>query len=115
MSKITYLSIPYTFNPEKSFEIANIVAARLMSKGYIIFSPISHSHPIADYLDTELRTSQEFWMKQDIPLVSKCDEMIIVVIGDNGYSLIENSKGCQSEIKEAKRLEMPIKLYIYEE
>ena len=42
-----YLAIPYSGMAEESFRIANEVSAKLMNEGHIVFSPISHSHPIA--------------------------------------------------------------------
>jgi len=112
MNKI-YLAIPYTFNAEMSYRIANKVAADLMSKGNAVFSPISHSHVIADHLDPSLRFSQEFWMAQDLPLIDWCDEVHVIVIGEFGDELIEKSKGCQSELKKARELNKPIKTYEY--
>lgn len=109
-----YLAIPYTFNSELSFEIANRVSAVLMDKDTVVFSPISHSHPIADYMDEGLRYSQEFWMNQDLTLLSLAKEMCLVVIGKNGEKLIEESKGCQSEIKFAQENNIPIKRIYYE-
>lgn len=117
MNKITYLAIPYVWDAEKSFEIANKIAADLMKQGRIVFSPISHSHKIADHLE-ELRFSQEFWMNQDLSLLEKCDEIIAVVInlkGINGYKLIKESKGCRAEIKKAKQLKLPISYLHYNE
>lgn len=111
--KLAYLAIPYTWNAELSFKIANEVAADLMSKGYTVFSPISHSHVVADYLPDKLRFDQEFWMKQDIPILEKCDIMILIFIGENGLLLIKNSKGCQSEIKIASENNIPIEHYQY--
>lgn len=50
---IEYLSIPYShFDPlikKYRFEIANKITADLMKKGKIIFSSISHCHPLTDY------------------------------------------------------------------
>lgn len=115
MKNLTYLAIPYTFNPEYSFEIVNKVAAKLMNQGKIIFSPVSHSHPISNYLDERLRTSQEFWMNQDLPILSKCDEMYIIVIGKEGRKLIDNSKGCVSELEKAKELGINVTYYYHEE
>ena len=111
MSKKVYLAIPYTWNPEKSFEIANVVAAQLMEQGYVVFSPISHSHPVAQYLPPSLLTDHEFWMKQDIPLVAWADEIVAVVIGEDGYNLIEQSKGVQKEISIGKTLQKSIYYY----
>jgi len=112
---LVYLALPYTFNGEKSFDIANIVAAKLMNEGNIVFSPISHAHHISDYLDPELKYDQEFWMGQDLPMLSKCDKLAIVHIGIDGPKLIENSKGCQSELKHAKTFGIPVEQYYYEE
>lgn len=108
-----YLAIPYTFHPEKSFQIANKVAADLMNKGHIVFSPISHSHIIADHLAPSLRIDQAFWMAQDLPLVEWADEVNVVCIGEYGAELIEKSQGVQSEIKHAKHHNKPIKIIEY--
>ena len=113
---ISYICVPYTWNAEKSFEIANKVAADLMNKGYVVFSPVSHSHPVADYLDESLRYDQDFWMKQDLAILERCDEIHIVYIHNEDKSaitLIEESKGCQSECNKAKELNIPIKAYDY--
>ncbi len=49
MEKI-YLATPYTdFDPAvraARFFAVNKVAAHLMKKGFLVFSPISHTHPI---------------------------------------------------------------------
>lgn len=111
---ITYLCIPYSFAPELSFAIANEVAAELMLQGKVVFSPVSHSHHIADYLPKEHRTSHEFWMKQDLPVLRKCDELLVVVIGENGHQLIAESKGCHDEIGEAMIRQIPINYYQYD-
>lgn len=111
--KLIYLAIPYTYNPNESFEIANKLAAKLMQQGNIVFSPISHSHMIADNLPEHLRFSQKFWMKQDLPILEKCDELFIVIIGENGCDLIENSKGCKSEIQHAKDNNIPVRYIKY--
>lgn len=107
-----YLAIPYTWNPDLSFEIANKVAAKLMSEGEVVFSPISHSHSIADHLKPELRTDQDFWMHQDLPFVKMCDELKIIVF-NHCWNLINESKGVQREIQEAIENDIPITYYHY--
>lgn len=114
MNKLIYLAIPYTYNPDESFDIANEVAAILMTDGDIVFSPVSHSHKIADYLPEKMRFSQTFWMNQDLPILNKCDELYLVKIGKNGNKLINESKGCQSEIKCAIENNIPIKYFQYD-
>lgn len=108
-----YLAIPYTYDTVKSFEIANRVAAKLINHGHVVFSPISHSHAIADYLEPKLRTDQEFWMRQDIPMLEKCSEVYLIYTGD--YNLIQNSKGVQQELARARELGIPVTLYHYEQ
>jgi nucleoside 2-deoxyribosyltransferase len=103
MSKV-YLAIPYRYDPDQSFEIANFAAAYQMKLGNIVFSPISHSHHIADHLDAELRLDHEFWMKQDLPMIDWADKLVVVVIGCAGIDLIEYSRGVQEEIEYAKTL-----------
>jgi nucleoside 2-deoxyribosyltransferase len=103
-----YLAIPYSFNPELSADLANKAAARLMQDGHVVFSPISHSHGIADYLPPSLRTDSHWWMQQDLPFVDWADEVHVVVIGELGHELIEQSIGVQAEIKRAKQLGKPV-------
>ena len=114
-NKIIYLAIPYTWNPTKAFDIANRVAADLMEEGYIIFSPISHSHPIADWMEDSKRLSQEFWMHQDLPILDMCSELKLIVVGKDGMQLIEQSRGCQREKQQAINNQQPITYYYYEE
>ena len=97
-----YLAIPYSFNPDTAYRIANIVAANLMQQGYIVFSPISHSHPVAEYLPTKLKTDSDWWMTQDLPFVEWADEIRVVSIGSFGSELIAESKGVCMEIAHAK-------------
>ena len=108
-----YMAIPYSFNPSLSYKIANKVAAELMVRGHIVFSPISHSHAIADHLPINLRTDSEWWMAQDLPLVEWADELHIVVIGEYGADLIEQSKGVQMEIAYAKKHNKKIHIIEY--
>jgi hypothetical protein len=99
--KKLYIAIPYRNNPEYSFEIANFVSAELMKKGYIVFSPISHSHPIGLVMNKQF--DHEFWMNQDLPFLKFCDELIVICI--EGW---KESKGVQEEIAMAKLLKKKI-------
>lgn len=115
ISKLVYLAIPYTWNPNRSFEIANKLSAILMENSdLVVFSPISHSHPISDYLVENNNLSADFWLKQDLRFLEKCEELHVVRInGDFGQQLIENSYGCKKEIEKAKELNIPIKYQDY--
>jgi len=113
MSKIIYLAIPYTWNAELSFKIANEVAAQKMKEGHTVFSPISHSHPISKNMTKKEQFDQELWMRQDLPMLRKCDELLLVSIGKHGDHLISTSKGCQRELSEAKIANIPISHHLY--
>lgn len=110
-----YLAIPYSWNPAKSFEIANKISARLLSEGHVVFSPISHSHPIADYLPDELRTDSEWWMTQDLPFVDWADQVRVVCVGEMGSDLIAASKGVLRELRHAEETFKEIKVIDYYE
>ena len=101
MKKI-YLSAPYTIHPEACFMAVNRKSAELMIQGNIIFSPISHSHPIA--VQEDLPNTHEFWMLQDLPFIEFCDELYVLQL-----EYWEQSKGVQKEIEYATKLGKPIK------
>ena len=113
--KRVYLAIPYSYNPEQSHRIANLVSADLMKQGHVVFSPISHSHHIADHLPNWIKTDYKWWMAQDLPLVEWADEVHVVCVGEFGHYLIENSKGVQAELAHAKLHNKPIKIVEYYE
>jgi len=91
-----YVAIAYSHkNPNVRnlrFRLANIVSAKLMEMGYIIFSPISHSHPIAQYLSEDKLMNFEFWMEQDLPYLEFSDVVFFVIIDG-----IKRSKGFRKE------------------
>lgn len=113
-TQITYLAIPYSWFPELSYEIANEIAADHMKRGIVMFSPISHSHSISKYLPSELIQNMDYWMKMDLPILDRCDRMILVVIGDNGHQLISESVGCLKELELCKDRYMNLSYYHYE-
>lgn len=51
MKPLIYIAVPYSHKEESvrlaRFESVNRAACFLMNKGYHVFSPISHTHPIA--------------------------------------------------------------------
>ena len=62
-NKIAYLATPYTDKDplvkQERFQKVNKVAAKLIERGEIIFSPISHTHPIA--MVGNLPGGWEYW------------------------------------------------------
>lgn len=91
---IRYLAIPYSHpDPrvrELRFEIANYVSAKLMNNGEVVFSPITHSHPISVY---GLPSDWNYWKTQDTSFLNVCDKFSIVAI--DGW---DKSDGVSEEI-----------------
>lgn len=105
MKTLVYLATPYS-HPDPSveqirFEVVNRVAAKLMAEGEHIFSPISHTHPIA--LAGELPKNWEFWKEYDTAILSVCSKLI--VLRQVGW---EWSKGVTEEVKIAESLGIPV-------
>jgi len=100
MKKI-YLATPYS-DPSSAikfirFNDVNMVAAKLMSQGYAVFSPISHNHPIAQ--SGNLPMGWEFWQEYDKIFLEWCDELWVLMLP--GW---KKSIGVQAEIKIANEM-----------
>jgi hypothetical protein len=103
-----YLATPYSSRvrgiKEARFHRVNRVAGEIMQLGHTVFSPISHSHPIAN--DCALPLELGFWLRQDMPFIEWCDELWVYT--DHGW---QESEGIKAEIKYASSLGKPIKEY----
>ena len=108
MSKLTYLACPFS-HPEEAVRFERIkkvdkFAAYLMHRmDRVVFSPITHSSRIAKYLPESYLLNVDFWMKQDIPILLKCDELAVFCL--DGW---RESKGIKKEIEIAKYVGMRI-------
>ena len=104
-----YLASPYTHElvkvQEFRFKMCNIIAGKLIRAGNIIFSPISHSHPIANACNLNSEAYRELWYKQDSSFLEWCDELYVLAIG--GW---EKSSGVLWEISEVAKMGKPINL-----
>ena len=104
MKKI-YLATPYTGTPAEQqarFERVNEVAAKLMSDGLLVFSPISYTHPII--LAGDLPGDWDFWKEFDVTFIEWCDELWVLT--QNGW---ETSTGVTAERKLAIKMGKPVK------
>lgn len=105
MKKLTYLATPYTHKDHYMMVarhlVVNHVAADLMNQGYYIFSPISHTHPIAEA--GKLPRGWEYWQGYDKTILSTCERLIVLQIP--GW---EESTGVTAEIQIATELGLPI-------
>jgi len=104
--KTIYLAAPYThWNPIVRWlrvRAVNRKAAELIDAGFIVFSPISHSHPISRYTKAHC-CDPEFWVRQDLAFMPVCDELWIYRL--KGWW---NSKGIGREIDCAKELKKEV-------
>jgi hypothetical protein len=102
-----YLATPYSKYPygkEQAFREACEKAWWLMQDGKEVFCPIAHSHSIESFF---WREGEDFWLKQDFAVLSKCDKVLVYMMP--GW---EESSGVTAEIAKAKELGIPIE---YEE
>ena len=103
---ITYLASPYSHPAaeirEWRFQAACQAAAHLMELGYIVYSPIAHTHPIA--MAGKLPTDWEYWRRVDEAFLERCSKLIVLHIV--GW---DTSVGVQAEMKIAERLGLPIR------
>lgn len=100
-----YLASPYS-NPAQAVVEARFVAvceaaARLMAAGHKIFSPIAHTHPIAQH--GQLPTDWKFWRDYDEAMICAADRLWILTLP--GW---RESKGVSGEILIALREQLPI-------
>ena len=105
---LIYLAVPYSHpDPQvkqRRFDAVNKVAAKLMKDGNYIFSPISHTHPIA--LAGELPGDWQYWEGYDRTILEMCKKIIVLKL--DGW---EKSSGVNAEIKLAKELGLEIEYY----
>lgn len=103
LTPLIYLASPYTGNEEENFEKVTIAAGHFVKQGLIIFSPITHFHPIAK--KTSLPTGWEFWERLDRAYLSVSSELYVLMLP--GW---RESKGVTAEIKIAREKGIPISL-----
>ena len=102
---LVYLAVPYSHpDPairQQRFEAVNVVAAKLMLEGLHIFSPISHTHPIA--LAGDLPTGFDFWEQYDRAILETCRQVLVLML--DGW---KESKGVTAEIAMAQKIGIPV-------
>ena len=102
-----YLATPYTHaDPavmERRFQVVNRVAGDLMGNGEVVFSPISHGHPIA-----KCGVRVDWWQWKDLSerMLMACDR--VIVLRQAGW---EESIGVCAEIAIARKLGMDVSYF----
>lgn len=102
---LAYLACPYS-HPDRSvrvsrFEAANRATAALMDRGLVVFSPISHTHPVAE--QCELPKGWDFWEQFDRAYLSVCHSIYVLCI--DGW---RESVGVTAELKIAEELGLEV-------
>ena len=102
---IIYLASPYSHpDPavrEQRFHAACRAAVALLHAGRVVFSPIAHSHPLAQH---SLPGNWQFWEQYDRKFLERCDEVVVLML--DGW---EESVGVQAEIRIARELGKPVR------
>jgi len=90
-----YLATPYSHPVqavrEARFRAVTRFAADLLKQGQVVFSPITHSHPLE--VLGNLPQGWEFWQTQDLEFLRLCDELHVLCM--EGW---KESVGVQGEI-----------------
>ena len=101
-----YLASPYTDEVPEVLEFRYIktlaATASMTREGFQVFSPIVYGHVLREVL--KLPPSFSIWRKFDFLMLARSDILLVLTL--DGW---KKSVGVKAEIKEAKRLGMPIK------
>lgn len=100
-----YLASPYS-HPDPvmmvaRYEAATREAGRWMANGWNIFSPIAHSHVVAER--TELPKSWDYWKGVDEVFLRQAGAVFVYMLDGWG-----RSTGVQAEIAMAKKMGKPV-------
>ena len=96
-----YLAIPYTGSEEYAFRLSTIIAAELSLRGEVVYSPITHSHPMTQFRD--MPGDWDFWGEIDRQFISRSYRMYVIK-ADGWYK----STGVQAETEMAGRYNIPV-------
>lgn len=96
-----YLAGPYSGMENRSFRELTLYAAHLVKEGHHVYSPITHSHPMAEVID--LPSDWEYWKELDERMIAACSMLVVLKL--DGW---ESSVGVAAEIEIAKRLGIPV-------
>lgn len=104
MDGITYIATPYTGQETESFEDVTRYSGLLMQKGEVVYSPITHSHPIAEMSD--LPGGWDYWEVVDRHFIKSCVKLIVYM--REGW---KESVGVTAEIKMAEEFRIPVEYH----
>jgi len=98
----TYLAAPYS-HADKAIvgqRVRNInrAAGELIARGVMVFSPISHCHPIAEAI--ELPGDFEYWQRYNSVMLTAASSMTVLTLGG-----VDDSTGVSGELNIAEALD----------
>jgi hypothetical protein len=112
MSKLIFISSPYSHEDEKVVEENYLkvvkLASLICSKSEVAISPIVYGHTLLNYVS--MPNDWEFWKNFCLTLLEKCDEMIVYKM--DGW---DKSRGVKEEIEFATSRGIKITYRDYEE
>ncbi len=101
---LIYLASPYSsrsaYVMRNRYETVCKITAELIWYDYTVFSPIVSSA----CLDQITEISYERWIELDLQILRRCDALVVLTLP--GW---EQSEGVATEIKEAEKLNLPIR------
>jgi len=89
--KLYYICTPYSRDIAQNLKKGAHYCNKLLDLGYLIYSPIHHSHP----LDVEQSRDPQFWYDFDLKMLDRCDVLVLCP----GWS---ESTGCNIEKQHAE-------------
>lgn len=103
-----YFASPYSDDDPITVDIrfynTSEAVAKLINKGFPIFSPIVHNHKLAR--EYSMPTDAKSWQDYNTNFIRFSESMIVFTL--DGWKI---SKGVQQEIALAKELDIPIRYY----
>lgn len=100
-----YIASPYTDqNPDvcaERFRMVSEFTADMINIGYVVYSPIAHSHPLA--IKYDLPEDSESWRHQNYGMLAKASELWVLKL--QGF---DTSKGVTDEVKFAEMCNIPV-------
>lgn len=93
---IVYLATPYSKYPkgiERAFTKAARITGRLIAEGVNVFSPIAHTHSVAQYADLD-PLDHKIWLPYDEAIMNRMDALVVCMM--EGW---EASYGLKHEIR----------------
>lgn len=111
---ILYLAGPYT-HPDpgtrlQRYNIITAVAADLISRGRIVFSPLTMTHPIDQILASHNSTlGSDYWVAFDEAFMGFCSEIAVLML--DGW---QQSSGVQRELHYFRARQRPVHWLAYD-